>query len=292
MTQHGELAMTQISDSSADQPVKRSKYLLFTSAGDAGCVNRWQSTAQEYDIWVYYYGDRKVTPLDEVADFFKRSKGGKFQNFYQCWCQYRSIIEQYEAVLLADDDIRISPQAINRLFALRRQQGFMALQPAFDPLGKISHPPTKMRFFSQWRNVNFIEVTFVLFETRALMGFMEEYSPEVNCHGVDWWFSYQFVNQYGESALAVVDAITCENPHDFIKDNGREISHIYSNQALDSTWKAFQQRRGIVTEKGTYKEFYRQASLSPWLFARQLAVYLRYQGMRLVRRLLRLMGKL
>ena len=232
------------------KPQKKNSCLVFTSAGDASNVEEWLKD-KKFDLWVCYYGDQQ-SPLKNKSDFYFERKGGKVQNFYyalQCW---ENVLNGYESILLADDDIIISGKDINKLFATRVEQNLKALQPSFDFIGKNSYQYTQVKPFSKLRYTNFLEIGFVLFEKKALFEFMELYDPIVNCWGVDWWFSYYLKEKYGHKSLAIIDEVTCINPHDDMKISGSEIGKFSSLTKLAKTWDEFSHKHQIKTDKGNF----------------------------------------
>ncbi|AFS38149.1 hypothetical protein [Alteromonas macleodii] len=233
----------------------KKKNLLFTSFGDQSVISSWCGNGS-FDIWACYYGDEENIKEESMVDFFFRKKGGKLQNFDYAIKNYSQKLMEYDSILLADDDIIISRSEIESLFEIRNRYAFKAMQPAFDLRGKISHPPTKVKLFSHYRTTNFIEITFVLFEKNALFEFMKYYRPEVNCWGVDWWFSYFIRNKYGDNSLAIVDSIKCLNPHDAMKKNGSEIAKLASLKSLAENWARFQEKNNIVTDYKNYKIYH------------------------------------
>ena len=241
-------------------PVPKHKYLVFTSAGGSNNVDRWLGE-RHYDLWICYYGCQSNT-LASCCDFYLERKGGKFQNFFFLYQQYQDVLAHYDAILLADDDILISPSEINRLFAIRAEKSLKCLQPAFLPHGKNSHPITEYQWFSGLRYTNFIEVTFALFERNALFEFLELYDPVVNCWGVDWWFCGVFQSHYGPRSIAIADQVVATNPHDAWKPRGGEIEHLYSRKKLADTWLDFKTKHQIQTEEGQFKVFKKEYSFA------------------------------
>ena len=169
--------------------------------------------------------------------------------------------------MIVDDDLFFSGAEINLLFEIIDQQNLSLAQPAFDLCGKVSHPATKVHPLSLFRYTNFVEVTCPVFKTPYLLDFMKEYDPILVGWGVDWWFS-QLVEQKdkGRHTIAVVDAVTCLNPFDREKINGREIDRLQTKEKRIENWLRVKNDRrleieevvkqyGIVTEHNPQRFF-------------------------------------
>ena len=246
----------------SDESVSSSaKYLVFTSAGDNNNIINWLDR-REFDLCVYYYGDDEFNLEDECKLFVKR-KAGKMQNFHHASLNYESFIKSYDAILLADDDVVISGTEINKLFYLRERYDLRALQPAFDIRGKISHKITEPQLFTKLRYTNFLEIGFVLFETRPLVAFMSLFNPTLNCWGVDWWFSSFIQKKYGTASMAIIDSVVGRNPYDEEKTEGREITKLSSISELEKNWNKYRLDNNIQTDQGTYVTFDKVISYDP-----------------------------
>lgn len=233
-----------------DKPT--SKNLVFTSAGDRSSVVRWLEGVRDFDLWVCYYGDGQHTCLS-AADYYVRRKGGKFPNLKFCFDNWQSIFSQYEAVMVADDDIIISGEDLTRLFRIREEFDLLVLQPAFDLRGKISHKITREHSFSRLRYTNFVEVTCPLFRADKLFEFLGQYDPELVCWGVDWWFS-EYIGGGSQRRIAIIDEVTCINPLDSSK-GGREIDLIQNDSQRIANWNKFKTQLKLTAEAKGYVTF-------------------------------------
>jgi len=216
-----------------------SKYLVYTSAGDHSNLYNWLAVSgapkvrKSFDLWVTYYGDQE-NKYKKIADFYNMRKGGKLPNLYYLYQQHKDILDNYDAIFVLDDDILIDCNQINRLFEIREQFDLWLLQPAFHPAGKISHPITKVAPSSFLRYTNFVEVACPLFRKDKLDKFMEVYDPVLVGWGADLWFSHLLGEKPGK--IAIVDAISCINPHDSTKEGGREIDQLEEKNIRIKNW--------------------------------------------------------
>ena len=224
-------------DRQLQQPTSRN--LVFTSAGDHANLRGWLSGRRDFDLWITYYGDRENPYLD-CSDYAMVRKGGKFPNLHHAYQNYRSILSRYDSIFVMDDDLLIDGNAISRLFEVRRRYDLWLLQPAFDPRGKISHRITRARPFRTLRYANFVEVTCPLFRADKLDAFLQQYDPSLIGWGVDWWFC-ESLGPAIERRVAIVDAITCLNPHDATKSGRREIDQLQDVPGRMQSWQRIKQ---------------------------------------------------
>lgn len=231
----------------------KQKHLVFTSAGDRSNLAGWLNGRRNFDLWVTYYG-RNEGRHKEIADFYNCRSGAKFPNLYYVYQTWRDILDHYQAIMVMDDDIIIDAAAISRLFELRDRFDLWLLQPAFDANGKISHPITKAKPGLLLRYVNFVEVTCPLFKKEKLDRFMSVYDPALVGWGIDWWFLHSLGPNL-DSKVAIIDDITCVNPHDAAKGGQREIDLIETKRERIARWKEFEARYQIRTEAGGTMEY-------------------------------------
>lgn len=230
------------------------RYLVFTSAGDRHAVLSWLGQERDFDLWVVCYG-KGSQALEDAADYYLARSGSKFQNLHYCFQCWPERFANYEAVLLLDDDIRINPADINRLFLIRRQYDLWALQPAFSKFGKISHLITRVRREFELRFVDFIEMSCPLIRTDKLLDFLRVYDPALVGWGCDWWFLHTMGDDLVDR-IAVIDSVVCLNPHDVAKAGGdREIDRLQSQQQRRETWERIRDSRGIIAESRGQHEF-------------------------------------
>ncbi len=266
--------------------IDRKKYLLFTSAGDSSAVDSWFDSDRNFDIWVTYYGDNEF-PFEHDVEYFNKRKGGKFPNLYENYRHYNEVFKQYDAIMVSDDDILITARELSKLFSISSEEQLDILQPAFDPRGKISYPVTKVVPFSYLRYTRFVEVTCPMFSGPAFHKFMEVYDPELICYGVDWWFLH--VIGCEKNNVAIVDVITCRNPHDRIKaEESREIDRLHSPEERVQSWLAFKEKYKIPHDEEAIKKY---MTKHVWYSARELRTSFVFAGIILAQKVLGLLLK-
>jgi len=225
----------------------KSRNLVFTSAGDNANIDCWLKGSRNFDLWISYYGNEK-NRYKNLSDFYISKKGGKFPNLQYVYQHWEDLLNHYEAILVLDDDIIINGSEISRLFEIRKQYDLWLLQPAFDPRGKISFRITIVRPFSFLRYTNFVEVTCPLFRKDKLDAFMKIFDPALVGWGTEWWFLDLLATNI-KGNVAIVDELSCINPHDHMKDNQREIDLLQSTPERISNWERIKEQHHIKVQK-------------------------------------------
>lgn len=229
----------------------KTEHLVFTSAGDKSNLYCWLNGNRNFDLWVNYYGNQLNRYKDE-SDFYTVRKGGKFPNLHFVYRNWASILNQYQAILVMDDDVIIDGPSINRLFDIRRKYNLWLLQPAFNPKGKISHRITRVNPWTFLRYTNFVEMTCPLFQKDKLEAFMNVYDPALVGYGVDYWYMH-FLGPEIVGKVAIVDEISCINPRDHTKGGKREIDLLKSTPERIRIWDSIKEQNHISERK--HKEF-------------------------------------
>jgi hypothetical protein len=251
-------------------------FLVFTSAGDASNVCAWLkspsgATVRDFELLVTYYGDESEPACLHAADRSMRRRGGKFPNLACAVLEQPLYMRGFEAILVADDDLRIDADSISSLFHLRRAHDLWLLQPAnATHVGKADIPETRAELGVSHRLVNFCEVTAPLFRTDKLFSFLREYIPRRHeprmlvGYGIDLWFCQHLLcidtsdgSCVHADKAAIVDSITFINPEDREKPRGREIDRLQSSSDRLQAWTTLCEMRGMacVFPKHTFKRF-------------------------------------
>ncbi len=244
------------------------KNLVYTSAGDNANLIKWIKGKRYFDLWITYYGNYEGR-YREFADYYNMRKDGKFPNLYHAYQVWPHIFNQYEAILVMDDDILIRAAQINRLFKIRKKYDLWILQPAFEPKGKISHRITRVNPYTLLRYTNFVEVTCPLFRQDKLERFMKTYDPVLLGWGVDWWF-LDVLGKNIKDRIAIIDCVTCINPLDSAKDGQREIDRLQTpNQRLE-IWKKIKRKHCIQNEEKGQMQYAFVPKPLPFIFIRKI----------------------
>ncbi len=231
----------------------RSKYLVFTSAGDNSNLHDWLEGNRNFDLWVSYYGNEEDRYKD-ISDYYIAKKGGKFPALHYVYQHWKEILDHYQAILVMDDDIIIDGSGISRLFEIRKKYDLWLLQPTFDPKGKISHSTTISNPDTLIRYTNFIEMGCPLFRKDKLDEFMKVFDPVLVGWGTDLWFM-EVLGSDIEGKVAMADEVSCINPHDSAKGNQREIDQLQKTADRIKNWKKIKEKHNLQNDLGGFVEY-------------------------------------
>ena len=234
------------------KPHEQKRYLVYTSAGDNSNVHRWCDGPRDFDVWVTYYGDEKGK-LAEFADYYVQRKGGKFPNLLQDYRNHPEVFEKYERIMVSDDDIIISASALNRLFAMSHQLKLWIMQPAYQPMSRITIPITCQNPYTKLRFTNFVEMGCALFDREKLIKFLNVYDPFIICWGVDHWYIH-IIGGAEANRIAICDEISCVNPYESTKGGAREVDHLQSADSGRTIWDQFAEQNEIPNSRFNFKE--------------------------------------
>lgn len=223
------------------------RHLVYTSAGNRHNVRQWLSGRSTFDLWVSYYGSGCFDLADRCAYWHPR-KGSKFQNLKHLLQTHRTRLAEYEAVFVLDDDIRLTGSNIEELFSMRREHAITVLQPAFLRCGKVSHRHTRFDPRHTLRYTNFVEVTCPLFETTALLDFLDHYDGGLVGWGIDWWYM-EVLAKRPDFKAAIIDRIPCVNPRERQKGlDHREIDTLQPCAERQAHWEMTRRQLGLTLE--------------------------------------------
>lgn len=230
-------------------------YLVFTSAGDRASLERWLKGSRNFDLWITYYGDAG-TRFQELATYYNRRKGSKFQNLHYAYNAWPGLLARYSAIMVMDDDVHITASGISRLFEVREELDLWVLQPAFSPRGKISYPMTQVDRSARVRYLNFVEETCPLFRRDKLDAFLATYDPVLVGYGIDWWFLHTMGDDL-RGKVALVDEVSCVNPTDDTKGGQREIDRLLPRAERVAIWTRIKAQHGIRNQDEGLVEYSR-----------------------------------
>jgi hypothetical protein len=154
--------------------MRTAPHLAFTSAGDNNAIASWCRPGYGFDLAVVYHGDEIPEPPPGVAYYFRR-KGFKFANFLECADRFPEVLDS-DYTLFIDDDIVMTPEAVEQVFGLARQHDLDACQPALAPgsVGYWRH--THQDVSKQLEFTNLVEIQCFCV-SRRLLGLMQPLLP-------------------------------------------------------------------------------------------------------------------
>ncbi len=154
--------------------------LLFGSVGEEqSAVLTW--LGGPHDVATIYYdaddGHFLAKALPKRTDYFDRRRAGKFQNLIWWLDKNPDILSKYEWFLVCDDDIELRSEEVIALVLEAKRLDLPVSSPSHDPQGKISWNHMRHVEGKDATLCNFVEMTCVLFQRKALIRFLEIFRP-------------------------------------------------------------------------------------------------------------------
>jgi len=225
------------------------KNLVVTSAGDNTNFDElWCQSGRNYDVWVVYYGNNEeiYNKYRKKVDYIEKRQGSKFQNFHHLYQTRRQELDKYDRFFILDDDIIFETPDINQMFEISKEYNLDICGPTFktDGSSKISHQITKQQSNNLLRYTNFIEVNVPLFSQEALHKFMKYYDPILIGWGIDYFYIWALGKDV-KNKYALIDSISCINPHDEKKKDKRELNKLNGVNERAQKWHQIKQKHNI-----------------------------------------------
>lgn len=209
--------------------------LVYSSIGDTcDFYKKWSLGRSEFYKCCYtYYKDdvEKEIGIEDHSDFFEKRKGGKFQNFFHIFEK----LPVFDYYVVLDDDLDLSSVEIQCMVNFMHENNFGVASPSHSPIGRISWAHMKTEQNSQYRQVNFVEMTAVIFSRQELIKFFEAFEPYVDIllgFGTDF-----IIKNSCSQPFIIFDAVSVVNPHDHQKiTNQREILNLRTQKEAMAAW--------------------------------------------------------
>lgn len=220
--------------------------VLFVSAGDHHLLHHDLAGPRDFDVIVAWYGsDEEVAQsLRPMADRFVPISGGKLQNLWTLWRSGELRLDHYDSVLVADDDLALTPRQVTELFRRRRALDACILTPARSRWGAFSFPALLYRPWWDHHFTNFIEVGTPVFRRDALVRFLEEFDGSLAGWGIDHWYMNVLDDaQYGR--FVVDHSVTFVNPRVRTPTGGREIERLGTDAQRRASWHRVRDERAL-----------------------------------------------
>lgn len=227
---------------------QRHRHAIFVSAGDRETFASLalETLSAHFDILIFCYGKSARQDFARDAAFFAVGAGAKFNALKEIHAQVPNLIARYRTVWVCDDDIRPEFGDVRLLPAACLDFGLKVLSPAHSRKGRISYDFMTPRIGTHLlRYVTFAEMTCPLFETGALIQFLEAFDGSLFGWAEDWWY----LNIFGadrEKCAAIVDAVSIVNPDESGKQGGyREIELLGALKVHIERWRNAKKTHGL-----------------------------------------------
>ncbi|WP_017752681.1 DUF707 domain-containing protein [Clostridium tyrobutyricum] len=162
------------------------KNLIICRAGDNSLHKNWiNNKYRNFDLLINYYGNEENKYIDD-AKYYVMSGGTKYQEIYKLIEKNKFIIDKYDSIMLADDDILTNTENLSQLFDIFNYYKLDLAQPSLTLDSFFSHPITLQNKECILRYTNFVEVMIPIFSKNALKLCINTFKETKLCWGLDY----------------------------------------------------------------------------------------------------------
>ena len=229
---------------------QQKRHAIFISAGDRETFasHALDSLTDTFDVLIFQYGisPAKRERFERDSIFFASGSGTKFNALKEIFTRHRDLLLRYDTVWACDDDLVPETGDLRLLPVAAMALGIAVLSPAHSIWGKISYP-IMLPVLGQHalRYTSYVEMGFVLFQTKSLALYLDAYDGSLQGFADDWWFA-NFLKTDKRAIAAVVDIVTVINPHNHQKPGGHgEIDLLGPRDELALAWHTAMKSRGF-----------------------------------------------
>ena len=191
---------------------------------------RLHEASRQYDLLLNYYTPPDLPPLP--AEYVFVQSGTKVTAIHKLLCERPEVLTQYDFVLFLDDDIGLSTQDIDRLFAIMREAGLDLAQPALTRDSYGSFPALYRRKYRRgFRRLNYVEIMAPAFSRRALIANKDNFAKAISGFAVDTLIGALCRRLFGDT-VAVIDAVAAEHKRPIDLDGGA-LYRFLSSKGID-----------------------------------------------------------
>ena len=144
--------------------------LVIVRAGDRSLHEGWLKGQRNWDIIISNYGEnpekwqrhdaqRNDAQRDDIKHIIY--PGGKGDGLYDVFQQMPDLLEQYDYIMMADDDFKMTARDINRTFDIMREHNLQIGQPSFSYQSHVLYFPQVHNPRFKIRFSNFVEASTV-----------------------------------------------------------------------------------------------------------------------------------
>lgn len=271
--------------------------IVITSAGDQSLHHHWMKGHPNFDLYLIDYSEADRNVSD--CKYYKRTKGTKYPLIYEAVMETPSLLEDYEYFWLPDDDIFITPEEIEKLFAIAHKYRLWVCQPSI--MGWYGVDVTLHQKGSLLRYTNFVEIMCPCFSSFALKRCLSTFNENVSGWTID--SVWNVLLEHPRNRIAIVDDVIAVHTRttgggdiytkldgslEATKEEGREVFRKYNlgeEKAKDMKVGTCLPSEvfGLVEYGRIPKEMEKDAPRSqrfwpPWSLTRQICEDLRTKG--------------
>jgi len=192
-----------------DRALTRRKNLVFLQAGPQSTHRRWYGDGpRSWDLVVNYYDQRGLDLGFGDAVFFQA--GTKFTAVHMLLSQNAEVFANYDYVLLLDDDILVSMEALDALFRACAQNNLDLAQMALSDRSHCVWEFAYARGRTGLRHLSSVEIMMPVLSQRALRIFGADFIQSISGFGLDLLFGKK-VASADCSNVAIIDDVVVDH---------------------------------------------------------------------------------
>jgi Protein of unknown function (DUF707) len=179
--------------------------LVVVRAGDKSLHPHWLTGAGErnWELVVSYFGDDPDLYRDGDAIRID-AEGPKWQGLDSLFRQHPEFLQDYDYILLPDDDLMMAKADVSRLFDICSAYQLEAAHPALSSNSYFSHLTALRNSATRLRFTNFIELMAPCLSAAMLAATKDYFGKTVS----GWGLERAWAKRAGRTGMAVIDEVT------------------------------------------------------------------------------------
>ena len=160
------------------------RFAVLVRAGESSLHRAWLGgEPRTWDLIVSWFGATPYVPSGD--EMVLEQRGMKYDVIARQLREHPELVERYDYIVLADDDVEISVETINRLFEIAEQEGLEVCQPGmtansyFSFIHHLQSPSFRLRY------TPFVEVMFPCLSRAALSRVLPFFDDSPSGMGLD-----------------------------------------------------------------------------------------------------------
>lgn len=175
--------------------------LVILPIGNKSLTNQWFGK-KNFDLWTFNYDDSGI--FDIYAD--KIFQVPLFKYHAIKYIIDTNDISQYKYIWLPDDDLQISTEDVNKMFAIADKHDLMLGQPSVT--GNLTwhwYLRNRKGFYLRW--TNFIEVMCPFFSNNFIHKCLDTFVQNLSSYGIDVEWSFRT----NPNKTAIIDSVSVKH---------------------------------------------------------------------------------
>lgn len=230
----------------ADRRASKVPWAVFLQCGQGSLHPRWLTDSPKpWHLIANCYDDTHIGQIS--ADLvLSQNLGTKFAALHRILEDHPEWLGPYEYVLLLDDDILATEDAITQAFRLTQDEGLHLAQPSLDPDSASTWSVLLTRPASRWRPLSTVEIMMPLLSRDLLQMGSYLFGHSVSGWGLDFALGDLVSRHFGPGRVGVLDCVSLlhAKPIDVVQGayyrmlHAHQISPLVEERAIRLTYGA------------------------------------------------------